>query len=151
MLKPYDRARFDQAVGRALERRGSPDDVAQRMMGLMESLRDAATFAQRLFVKLRGRVVPLDVARIEWIEAQGDYARIHTAEGSLMTSQPMKKLESMLDPNDFVRIHRSSLINLNRIRQMRRTESGGYEVELASNTVLRVSRTRADRLRRWMV
>jgi two-component system LytT family response regulator len=63
----------------------------------------------------------------------------------------MKKLESLLDPAVFVRIHRSSLVNIKRILEIHRTENGGYEVELASGTALPVSRTRTDWLRRWMV
>ena len=151
LLKPYDRQRFDQAIGRALERKTPLEETAARMMDLMDSLRKERSYAARLFIKLRGRVVPLDVSKIEWIEAQGDYAQIHSDDGKYLASQSMKKLESMLDPSTFVRIHRSSLINLNRLRQLRQTESGNYEVQMSSDAILPVSRSRVHQLEKWMV
>jgi two-component system LytT family response regulator len=151
LLKPYDRERFDRAMNRVLERSATSEEVATRMINLMEALRKQGNYARRLFVKLRGRVLPLDVSTIERIEAQGDYAQIHASEGTSLAGQSLKRLESLLDPKEFVRIHRSSLVNLNHIRQLRRTESGGYEVQLESKAVLAVSRSRVDELRKWMV
>jgi two-component system LytT family response regulator len=151
LLKPYDRRRFDQAITRVLEKKTPSEEMAARMTTLVEALRAKGAHATRLFVKVRGRVIPLEVSRIEWIEAQGDYARIHTAEGGHLTSQSMKKIESLLDPNEFIRAHRSNIINLGQLRQLRRTESGGHEVEMTSGTVLPVSRDRVHRLRKWMV
>lgn len=151
LLKPYDKARFAVAVNRALERRSSPEETASRLIHLLEALRKETTYPRRFFVKLRGKVVPVEISAIEWIEAQGDYARLHTVDAGYLAGEAMSKIESLLDPREFVRIHRSSLVNLGHIRELRRTETGSFEVELHSGTVLPVSRSRAGQLRRWMV
>ena len=151
LLKPYDKARFAVAVNRALDRQCSPEETASRLMHLLEALQKERTYPRRLFVKLRGKVVPVEVSSIEWIEAQGDYALLHTAAANYLAGETMTKLESLLDPREFVRIHRSSLVNLGHISQLRRTETGSFEVELLSGVVLPVSRSRAGQLQRWMV
>lgn len=151
LLKPYDKKRFDQAVQRILDRGNQSGEVADKIITLLETIRNKNTYAQRLFIKLRGKVVPVDVTDIEWIEAQDDYAQVHTASGSYLTGQNLTHLESLLDPGLFTRIHRSSLVNLNFIKEVRRTDSGSYAVIIASGRELRVGRSRIEQLKKWMV
>ncbi len=151
LLKPYDRTRFGLAVEHAKERGSPPDEVAARLMRLLEAMRKGRAYGKRLFVKQRGKVVPVETSSIEWIEAQGDYAQLHTTQGSYLASETIKKLEALLDPAEFVRIHRSSLVNLDHIKQLKHTGTGSLEVELKSGAVLPVSRKRAADLRKWMV
>jgi two-component system LytT family response regulator len=151
LLKPYDRERFDQAVGRVLDRRVESESMTSQVIALMQTLQKEYTYAKRLFVRLRGRVVPVDTTDVEWIEAQGDYAEIHTGKGSFLTSQNLSHLESLLDPVSFIRIHRSSIVNVHRIKELTRSESGSYTVTTTSGRQLPVGRTRVDRLKDWMV
>jgi len=150
LLKPYDRARFRTAVERALERRERPDDIAARLTRLAHALQRGRSHPRRLFVRSRDVIVPVEVSTIEWIEAHGDYVLIHAGENHI-AGQSMNALERMLDPQEFLRVHRSSLVNLRHIRQVRQTEGGRYEIELRSGAVLPVSRTRIAHLRRWIV
>lgn len=151
LLKPYDRARFNQAVRRALGRDRRAGGTDDRLIALLQELARGQSRARRVFVKLRGKVVPVDTSAIEWIEAQGDYALIHAENGEFLAGQTLARLEALLDPAEFVRIHRSSLVNLNRIQELERTDSGGYVVRLRSGRKLPVSRQRAGLLQRWMV
>lgn len=150
LLKPYDQKRFDQAVYRVLNRMQS-GEMADRMIALLEAIRKDRHHIQRLFIKLRGKVVPVDVADIEWIEAQDDYALIHTPKNSFLASQTLSYLETLLDSKLFIRIHRSSIVNLNYIKELNRTDSGNYTLRMASGQELSVGRTKIDQLKEWMV
>jgi len=151
LLKPYDRQRFDQAVERVLNRHVSLDEITNKMITLMQTIQKEQGFAQRLFVKLRGKVVPVDVRNIEWIGAEGDYAEIHTEERSFLVGQNLAHLESRLNSKTFIRIHRSSIVNVSYIKELRRSVSGGYIVRVVSGKELPVGRTRIEQLRNWMV
>jgi two-component system LytT family response regulator len=78
---------------------------------------------------------------VEWIEACGNYARLHTPTGRPMLREPLRRLDEQLDPARFARIHRSAIVNLDRIREMRPTASGDYVVRLESGIRLRMSRS----------
>jgi two-component system LytT family response regulator len=151
LLKPFTQERFDQAVSRVLNHGTQSEEMANKMIALMEAIQKERRYAQRLFIKLRGRVVPVDVTEIEWIEAQDDYAEVHTQNNSYLTSQNLTGLESLLAPQLFVRIHRSSLVNINYIRELHRADSGNYVVRMVSGKELSVGRTRVDQLKEWMV
>lgn len=104
---------------------------------------DAGTvYAQRLEARSGGRLTLLDVGDIEWIEADGDYARVHLGDAEHLVSERMKDLEGRLDPASFVRIHRSTIVNVRRVRELRHVSHGDYEVTLDDDTRLRVSRGR---------
>ena len=151
LLKPYDRERFDQAVQRCLKALSRSDDFSDKMIRLMEEIHKERTYTKVLFLKLRGKVVPVSVDDIEWVQAQGDYAEIHTPEGSFLTSQNLAHIESLFDPKRFVRIHRSSIVNVSCIKELSRSEGGSYRVRLMSGQVLSVGRTRINQLKDWMV
>ena len=153
LLKPYDRQRFDQAVLRALDRgnQARNSGMANRMVALMRQIQKAQAYTSRLFIKLRGKVIPVDAADIEWIEAQDDYSQIHTHSGSYLASVTLTHLESLLDPKLFLRIHRSSLVNLDFIKELRRSSKGSYLVQLTSGRELPVGRTKVAHLKEWIV
>ena len=150
LLKPYDRVRFDATVKRCLKAHGS-DDLGDKMIRLMEELHKEKTYSKVLFLKTRGRVVPVDTAEIRWVQAQGDYAEIHAASGSYLSGQNLARVEAVLDPKHFVRIHRSSIVNVDFIKELSRTDTGSYTVLLRSGEKLPVGRTRIDLLKDWMV
>lgn len=152
LLKPYTQERFNKAVLSALSllKKGYPD-MSQRIMKLMETLRQNRPYAQRLFVKLRDRVVPVDVNAIEWLEAQDDYTRIHTTEQSYLAGQTLTHLLSLLDPGAFMRIHRSSVVNIHFIKEIQKTFKGNYSVHMASGARLPVGRTWLKPLKEKMV
>ena len=126
LLKPFDNARFDRALGRAKEK------IAQGK-GLPKKL-------QRLTVKSAGQVAFLSLSEIDWIEAADYYAALHVGEKTHLLRRSMAELEQDLDPATFCRIHRSTIVNLERVRGLKLSEDGDYQVLLENGTELRMSR-----------
>lgn len=102
--------------------------------------------AERLLVRSHGRERFLDVARIDRIEAEGNYVRIHAGGESHLERRTLSSLEEQLDPSRFLRVHRSHLVNLDRVDRIEPRFQGGYAVVLRDGTVLRLSRTYRKRL-----
>jgi two-component system, LytTR family, response regulator len=167
LLKPIDDDRFAATVDRARRRVVEREEsgVARRLAALMHDIRPALGGDQhlparsdapdasapapigRIVVRDRDRVVFIDVADIDWIGADGDYVRIHTAGKSHLVRDTMAAMEARLDPAAFVRIHRSTIVNSSRIKEMRPYSSREYAVVLKDGTRLRLSRRYRDRLR----
>jgi two-component system LytT family response regulator len=156
LLKPFDKERFDTAYGRA---RAALEQVEAgqwqaRFRALLDSMearpgdepqvpREAApVYPSRLTVREDGRLVLLAPAEIAWIEAEGDYVRLHTGERRLLVHDTLAHLTAQLDPRLFVRIHRSAVVNLEHIRELVPAWNGELEVLLRNGHKLRASRSR---------
>jgi two-component system LytT family response regulator len=126
LLKPFDNARFDRALERAKEKiaqgKGSPKKL------------------QRLTVKSAGQVAFVGLSEIDWIEAADYYAALHVGDKTHLLRRSMAELEQDLDPATFCRIHRSTIVNLDRVRGLKVSEDGAYQVLLENGTELRMSR-----------
>ena len=145
LLKPFTRARFAEAVGRAL---ATPPE---RAGGAAEAARQAAPpFAERLLVEDGGVFVPVATADLVWAEAAGDYTKLHTRAKTYLASQGIGALAERLDPARFARVHRSTVVALGALRALERDNSGGFVARLEGGAVVRVSRTYADTIRRMM-
>jgi two-component system, LytTR family, response regulator len=96
----------------------------------------------------RMRIV--QAARIDWAEAEGVYVRLHSADGAFVIRMPMHTLEARLDPTRFVRIHRSFIVNIDRVRELRQAQRGDYDIILQDGTALRLSRGRRGNLERLL-
>lgn len=154
LLKPYDRARFRQAVERVLAHAAAPDAALQRLLQRLEetkmppSASPAPTYPARLFVPQGTRLVAVPVQDIRWVEAAGDYATLHTRAGQQhLSNLGISQLAQRLDPEKFVRIHRSVLVALDAVRELERDGSGGFYATLEGGRTVRVSRGHADALR----
>jgi two-component system LytT family response regulator len=165
LLKPIDDDRFAAAVARARRRVAERDEsvVARRLVALMQEVGatvdgslpvrggrtdpPAAAGPGRIVVRDRDRVLLIDVADIDWVGADGDYVRVHAAGKSHLLRDTMAAMEERLDPATFVRIHRSTIVNVDRIRELRPYSSREYSVILRDGTRLRLSRRFRDRLR----
>jgi two-component system LytT family response regulator len=97
-------------------------------------------------IKLASRVFLLKVNDIDWIEADGNYAKLHVGKKSHMLREKLHDLESQLDPERFVRIHRSIIVNLDRVKEMHPHFHGDYIVVLEDGTQLKLSRSRREHL-----
>lgn len=153
LLKPFDEERFTQALERARRQlvrpAGGPDDhpLAARLAALLEAARpDAAARADRLAVKSEGRVVLVKLADIDWVEAADNYVNLHAGRESHLMRETMNRLEQRLDPARFVRISRSTIVNLDRIRELQPMFHGDYTVVLRDGTRLALSRNYRERL-----
>jgi two-component system LytT family response regulator len=141
LLKPIDDGRFARALGRAKEQvrlreRGTPDP---RVGALLEA---RGRFARRFLVKGRDRTVVVNAEDIDWIEAADYYVSLHVGNASHLLRETMNELEGKLDPEKFFRVHRSSIINLERVREIQPLFRGDCELVLASGCKVRLSRTR---------
>ncbi len=141
LLKPVSDERFSTALVRARHRvaEWDPDDAARR---LVELLQRAESEDSWLSVRTPGRLVRLRPSEIAWIEAADYYIRIHVPGRSLLVRDSMAAMQGRLDPRKFVRIHRSAIVNVDRIREIQPLEHRDYIVILAGGERLRVSRTR---------
>jgi two-component system LytT family response regulator len=143
LLKPFTQARFRAAMDRVQDRRraGTP------AQGLSRLLRDLGARPERLLVPQGKRMVPLALADITWIKAEGDYARIHSKSGSYLVYRTLNELEARLDPAQFLRVHRSTIVRLGGIVEVQAADNSRYRVTLADGTTLIVSRSGAAALR----
>jgi two-component system LytT family response regulator len=165
ILKPVDPSRFADAIARA-RAQIEQSTIAERHAKLVAFLdaspgtspRDTVTTPaeqstpggrgplDRLLVKEEGKMYFVPVGEIDWIEAFGNYARLHTGQRTHLIRETMSTLERALDVRRFARIHRSTIVNLDRIRQMDLWGSGDYMVRLSDGTQLKLSRWYRDRL-----
>lgn len=130
----------------------TPSDEAQPLRPLIEELvaelRAQRRRTTRLAVKTGGRVVFLRPDEIDWVEAAGNYVKLHVGTESHLYRESMKNMEVRLDGETFVRIHRSSIVNVDRIRELQPWFHGEYVVILQDGTRLMASRVFSDRLDR---
>jgi two-component system, LytTR family, response regulator len=148
LLKPFDRERFLSSLQRAreavrLRREGRLDE---RLGALLADLGAARRYLKRLLVKNGSRTVLLQTGEIDWIESAGNYVRLHVGRERHLLRETMAALEEKLDPERFVRIHRSTMVNLERVRELEPFFHGDYVLKLLDGTRLTLSRTYRDRL-----
>ncbi|MFB6278501.1 MAG: LytR/AlgR family response regulator transcription factor [Salinibacter sp.] len=156
LLKPFDDERFEEALRRAREHIESQEDaIPDRLLRLLRerdpSLLDDAesdeeSYLERIAVQGRGkaRIVPVD--DVTHITADGSYAELHTDDDTYVIRERMKTLAARLDPDDFVRVHRSAIVRLDEIELVLRGGGGDYAVRLKEGARVSVSRSRVDEL-----
>jgi two-component system, LytTR family, response regulator len=127
LLKPFDNARFERALARAKERLVSAKELPRTI--------------DRVTIKSGGQILFIKISEIDWIEAADYYACLHVRTKTHLLRRSMNDLERELDPDSFCRIHRSTIVNLDRVRGIRASEDGESEVLLDDGTPLRMSRS----------
>ncbi|MCM3874305.1 MAG: LytTR family DNA-binding domain-containing protein [Pyrinomonadaceae bacterium] len=148
LLKPFDQERFDISWQRARaqilrDRDGGTD---QRILALLEEMKAGNKYLERLVIKASGRIYFLETAEIDWIEAEGNYVSVHSAKKSHLLRETISSLESQLDPKKFLRIHRSSIVRIDRIQELQPWFHGEYRIILQNGTQLTLSRNYRDKL-----
>jgi two-component system LytT family response regulator len=160
VLKPIDPDRFSASVRRARKAiaRKKQVEYARRMARLKTvtkretlgtgevSPEHAHTYARRMVVRNGGEILSIRSEEINWIEAANQYVQIHSQRGSHTLSGSLAEFERRLDPSDFVRIHRSAMVRLGSVAEVRAAKGTGYEVKLWSGDVLPLSRRRREAL-----
>jgi len=152
LLKPFDDDRFREAVSRAKQsvRAGQLGRLSEELRALLDGVASPAAasrpaapggpYLKRLVIKSGGRVTLLNVRDIDWIEAEGDYVKIHVGKAWHLLRETMKRLEAQFDPARFVRIHRSTIVNVERIKELQPYFRGEYVVILQDGKSLKLSR-----------
>ena len=147
LLKPIEPERFARAGSRALDRKDSAPD---RLLGLLDALAARALPHDRLVIRSRGRVVVLRPGEIDWIEADGKHAILHLGAEIHAVRQRLGRLEERLTPHGFVRVHRSAIVNTDRIRELEPWFHGEYVVILKDGTKLTSSAAHSRALHQFL-
>jgi two-component system LytT family response regulator len=156
LLKPYDDVRFSAALQRAKHavRQRETENVNSRLTQLLDYLQHDPNRApardelpgDRILIKSSGEIFFLKAEEIDWIEAEGDYMKFHVAGRAHLMRETMARLEARLDPKRFIRIHRSTIVNIDRMRKLSPSFAGEYAVILHDGTKLKLSRGYHERI-----
>jgi len=148
LLKPFDQARFKDAIKYAKERFRSDrrDDGRMQISALLENIKNKPRYLERLVIKAGGRITFLPTNEINWIEADDKYVHLHTSKARPMVRQTLSAMEEQLDPSKFRRVHRSTIVNIERIAELQPLFSGEYSILLHDGTKLTLSRNYKDKL-----
>lgn len=148
LLKSFDRERFEATLKRAKEaiRKSCEGILNEKLAGLIEDLESRKERPTRLVIRTAGRITFHRVDEIDWIEAADNYVRVHVGKEAHLMRETLQSLEKRLDPEQFLRIHRSHVVNLERIRELRPIFHGDYLVKLTNGTELTLSRNYREKL-----
>jgi two-component system LytT family response regulator len=165
LLKPFDDARFEKALRQAKQQVEQRDikDLSHRLIALLAGRDAAATtttatadqpvkadYLTRLLIKSSGRVSFLKTDDVDWIGAEDYYVKLHVGRKNHLLRETMNEMEAKLDPSKFVRVHRSSIVNIERIRELQQHFNGEYVVVLHDGTELKLSRSRREQLQNML-
>jgi two-component system LytT family response regulator len=148
LLKPFDKDRFAAALARAKThiRQEGAAALQGRLHLLLQNLPIRRAGVERLIVKSGARVAFIRTAEIDWIEAAGNYVRLHVGNDDHLLREPLSAIEKKLDPARFVRVHRSSIVNLDSIRELQPAFHGDYVIILRDGTEVPLSRGCREKL-----
>ena len=148
LLKPFDRERFQQALRRARQHldRENAGELERRLLELVQDLRTTPQRPERFVIKSGGRVFFVRTDEIDWIEAAGNYVKLHVGNDAHLLRETMNALEAQLDPDVFFRIHRCHIVNIERVKELQPWFNGEYVVFLRSGARLTLSRGYREKL-----
>jgi two-component system LytT family response regulator len=152
LLKPFDRERFQTALAHALNqiKREQTGALTERLSTLLADLKPEATHPDRIVVKADGRITFLKTDDIDWIEAADNYVNLRVGTESHLVRETMASLESRLPSKKFMRISRSTIVNIERIKELQPMFHGEYAVILRNGTRLTLSRSYRDKLQQLL-
>lgn len=149
LLKPYDKKRFSKAIQRVIDQRTKTDDEIEKILRVLQQSKEPEDFPKRIFVRVGRKIVSIQLEDILWIEADGDYTRLHTHGGTThLCDLSLNSLEQRLDSNRFSRVHRSYIIAANSIEHLEKDGEGGFVAFLRDGAKVKVSRTYAGKFRK---
>jgi two-component system LytT family response regulator len=149
LLKPVTEERFAKALARSKARlRSNPvDDPNSRILSLLETMASPRHFLRRLAVRSAGKTIFVDVADVDWIEAAENYVQLHAGRAQHLLHVTMNTLEKSLDSELFLRIHRSVMVNVKRIKELEPVTHGEYVITLANGVRLQSGRIYTEKLK----
>lgn len=152
LLKPFDDERFATAVQRARQqiKRNGIDNLSRRLRGLLDDINASRKYVERLVIKSAGRIFFLSVHEIDWIEAADNYVRLHAGRDAHLLRETMNSLEQRLDPSQFLRVHRSRIVNTQKIKELQSLFRGQYDIILRDGTRLESGRGYQKRIQKLL-
>lgn len=146
LLKPFDRTRFRVSLDRVRSRLGQKATEAGNPGRLVDRL-PSSSCIERVLVHRTGRSTVIPIGEVEWFEAADNYVRIHTTAGRHLIRMKLSALEDKLDPRDFIRVHRSAIVRIDRVRELRAKFGSRYYLVLTTGVRLPLSRGYRDAVR----
>jgi two-component system LytT family response regulator len=161
LLKPFTDERFERSLERAKQqvRDGEIGDLGRRLVSLagyvksdlpendaLQIHKSTEPYTGRFMIKRSGRIFFIKATEIDWIEAADYYVKLHAGKASHLLRERMHNLERGLDPDQFIRVHRSAIVNIDRIRELQQMFNGEYSVVLNNGTELKLSRSYRERI-----
>jgi len=149
LLKPVTAERFQTAFARATSRLQAPaaDDSARQMITMLDAMAHPPRRLSRFAIRSAERTIFVPVQAVDWIEASQNYVSLHVGAATHLVHVSMNSIEAALDPDCFLRVHRSHIVNVTRIKQVWSVARGQYVIELASGARVPSGRTYGDRVR----
>lgn len=144
LLKPYTKERFAQAIKRT---KNVSTDYLSQLQNLAESLNTSNTYPENILVSSKNKLVAVQVADIIRIEAEGDYSKLVTASGNFLSNYGISQMEQKLNPQLFIRVHRSAIININYVKEVFK-HPASYDIVMNNKDVVRVSRSYLDNIKK---
>ncbi len=147
LLKPVDCKRLHKAVGRVRSQAAPPpaENFDARFRALIEDIRSPPRHLKRLTIRQTGRTILLPADEIDWVETYGNYLKVHAGRESHLIRGTMQQLEAKLDPEKFVRVHRSALVNIERVKEIYPRSNGDQDLVLRDGRQLILSRNYRDK------
>lgn len=152
LLKPYNQERFEQAFERGIQQiqNLNTDNINEQLREFLSENKPAEQFVERFIIKNSGRVFFLKADNIYWIEAEGNYVKMHTIDESYIFREAISKLETTLNPQKFQRIGRSTIVNMDFIKELEVWFRGNYKVILKDGTELKLSSHYRQNLNKYL-
>ncbi|NRB46533.1 MAG: response regulator [Saprospiraceae bacterium] len=147
LLKPFKQERFDEAIKKVMK---DSTDYLSQLHTLVNSLSGTESYLTNILVSVRNKLINIPTSQIIQIKAEGNYARLTTPESSYLSSYGITKLEQRLNPQQFIRVHRSNIINIACVKEVFSYPSS-YEVVMSNGDVVKVSRNYLDSIRKLIV
>lgn len=149
LLKPVTEERFTEALKRAKARLHPQvgDQTNRQIIGLLQVIASPRKYLKRLAVRSAGKTVFVDVQDIDWIEAAENYVQLHTGRAGHLLHVPLNTLEKSLDPDNFLRVHRSIIVNVKRIKELQPGPHGEYVITLQNEVRLQSGRSYNEKLK----
>jgi two-component system LytT family response regulator len=153
LLKPFEAERFAKALDRVraqLRSQQSQTPVDERLRSLLASLGAKEHYLERMVARTNGKIIILRVDDVDWVEAAANYVRVHIGPKQFLVRETMTNLETRLDPDRFLRIHRSIIVRKDRIKELEPLFQGDYSVVLHDGTRLTSSRGYRDKIQQFL-
>ena len=147
LLKPFSEERFTNALQKAISQLGDRFQQNSAIQNIIKQRDEKIEFLERVVIKDSGKITIIPVEEIKWIEAQDDYVLINSEKGRFLKQKTMKYFENHLNENQFVRIHRSYIINLDFLQHLEQTDTESYRLVLKNGKELPVSKTGLTKLK----
>lgn len=151
LLKPLDQDRFKLAVDRALKRKKMEEGNIEDLLGSLRPENPRTSYDSHIFVQKSEKLFNLPLDEIIYLEASGDYTVISTKNDQFVSSSGIGKLEEIMNPDTFIRVHRSTIVNVNYLKEIERHFNGGMVVKMQNGKSFPVSRTYAKLIRKKVV